>query len=235
MTARVFQVGIALALLGETLLLLVSVQGKRWTRFLPGRSIREADHAADPSDGMRVQFEIHRGRGRWRRLDVRPLHPAERNWFLQSWRRVQVRFAAAPDRAIDDADRLVTKVMEQRGYPTHRFGRRRGSPAPKFALVMKGFQAAHAIWLASERGDATPEDLRQAMAHYRSLFEQLMDLPESRPVIANSWSDVSRRAAESPPRLTGIQGALPNVSTNGGVASEQVQVPAQMRGERPPA
>src|SRR5919197_6012239 len=117
MTARVFQVGIALALLGETLLLLVSVQGKRWTRFLRGRSVREADHAADPSDGMRVRFEIRRGRGRWRRLDVRSLHPAERNWFLQSWRRVQVRFAAAPHPAIDDADRLGPKGKGERGDP----------------------------------------------------------------------------------------------------------------------
>jgi len=40
--------------------------------------------------------------------------------------------------------------------------------------VVQNYRAAHGIALANGQGQATTEDLRQAMVHYRSLFEDLL-------------------------------------------------------------
>jgi hypothetical protein len=40
--------------------------------------------------------------------------------------------------------------------------------------VVENYRAAHGVWAANERGEATTEDLRQSLVHYRSLFEELL-------------------------------------------------------------
>jgi hypothetical protein len=44
--------------------------------------------------------------------------------------------------------------------------------------VVDNYRAAHAISMASDHGQASTEDLRQAMVHYRSLFEELLEVNE---------------------------------------------------------
>jgi hypothetical protein len=41
--------------------------------------------------------------------------------------------------------------------------------------VVDDYRAAHAIAAANDRSEASTEDLRQALVHYRSLFEDLLE------------------------------------------------------------
>jgi hypothetical protein len=45
-------------------------------------------------------------------------------------------------------------------------------------LVLENYRAAHQSALLQTRGQASTEDLRQAMIHYRTLFEELVGEPE---------------------------------------------------------
>jgi hypothetical protein len=40
--------------------------------------------------------------------------------------------------------------------------------------MVENYRAAHDIALRHDRGDASTEDMRKAMVHYRSLFEELL-------------------------------------------------------------
>jgi len=42
-------------------------------------------------------------------------------------------------------------------------------------VVVQHYHAAHGIALRHKKGEATTEDLRQAMIHYRALFQELVD------------------------------------------------------------
>jgi hypothetical protein len=42
-------------------------------------------------------------------------------------------------------------------------------------VVVENYRAAHDIAVRHSRGQASTEDLRKAMVHYRSLFEELLE------------------------------------------------------------
>ncbi len=97
---------------------------------------------------------------------------------MQQWQLTQSRFVDSPGDAIGEADRLVQSVMRDRGYPVDDFEQRSADISVDHPDLVNDYRAAHAISLASQHGEATTEDLRQAMVHYRSLFDELL---ESRP------------------------------------------------------
>jgi hypothetical protein len=45
-------------------------------------------------------------------------------------------------------------------------------------LVLENYRTAHEIALRQAKGQSNTEDLRQAMIHYRTLFEELVGEPE---------------------------------------------------------
>jgi hypothetical protein len=108
-------------------------------------------------------------------LDIRPLEPSAVDRYRTSWRQTQTRFVDYPGDAIRDADSLVAEVMRERGYPVEDFEQRAQDLSVDHPEVVQNYRAAHAISLANEHGEATTEDLRQAMVHYRSLFDELLE------------------------------------------------------------
>jgi hypothetical protein len=112
-------------------------------------------------------------------LRIRPLPPGDRARFIESWARVQARFVDSPGGAITDADQLLGDVMSTRGYPVSDFGQRAADLSVDHPLVLENYRAAHETALRQSRGQANTEDLRQAMIHYRSLFEELVGEPEA--------------------------------------------------------
>jgi hypothetical protein len=107
-------------------------------------------------------------------LDIRPLAPEARDRYSASWLQVQGRFVDAPGVAVTEADRLVSAVMRDRGYPMDDFDQRSSDISVDFPHVVDDYRAAHAISMANDHGKATTEDLRQAFVHYRSLFDELL-------------------------------------------------------------
>jgi hypothetical protein len=136
----------------------------------------EYDRAVlDTGDERRAERELVRREERVESLELQPLRPEQRVRFEEMWRRVQTRFVDSPSAAIADADGLVTEVMQAQGYPIGDFDQRAADISVDHPAVVENYRAARAISQRNRRGEASTEDLRQAMVHYRSLFEDLLD------------------------------------------------------------
>jgi hypothetical protein len=112
-------------------------------------------------------------------MHIRPLAPGDRARFIESWARVQARFVDSPGSALTDADQLLGDVMSTRGYPVGDFEHRAADLSVDHPLVLENYRAGHQTALLQMRGQASTEDLRQAMIHYRTLFEELVGEPET--------------------------------------------------------
>jgi len=105
---------------------------------------------------------------------LKPLTPEDADAFSALWRRVQARFVDEPRTAAVEADRLIEDVMRARGYPVEDPSRRLDDLSVDHAHVVNHYRAGREIVTRHERGDATTEDLRQAMVHFRALFDELV-------------------------------------------------------------
>ncbi len=111
-------------------------------------------------------------------LHIRPLGPGDRARFVESWCRVQARFVDSPGGAVTEADQLLGDVMSTRGYPVSDFEQRAADISVDYPSVLENYCFAHEIALRRTRGQASTEELRQAMIHYRTLFDELAAEPE---------------------------------------------------------
>jgi len=146
---------------------------------------------AEKGDTRKAEDELTDRQKRVSKLEIRPLAADERRRFNDEWRAVQARFVDDPSTAVGDADALVGRVMEARGYPVGDFEQRAADVSVDHPTVLEHYRAAHAVALRHAQGQASTEDLRQAMVNYRALFAELLEEPrtvETRP-------DTSPRAA----------------------------------------
>jgi hypothetical protein len=148
---------------------------RRETGHLRDRFGSEYDRAVEERGGRRdAERELSRREQRVEKLHLREIEPDQRAAFAEAWRSTQTRFVDDPVKAIDEADTLVQRVMDKRGYPMSNFEQQAADISVDHPEVVSNYRAAHAIAKSSERGEATTEDLRQAMVHYRSLFSELL-------------------------------------------------------------
>lgn len=106
---------------------------------------------------------------------IRPLSEADKSSFTVRWNEVQSQFVDDPRGAVTVADSLVTEVMQARGYPIGEFEQRAADISVDYPSVVENYRAAHGIALRHSVGQASTEDLRQAMVHYRTLFQELLE------------------------------------------------------------
>jgi len=120
------------------------------------------------------------------KLDIRPLAPQERDAAITEWREVKAVFVDSPVEAVHHADRLLGSIMNARGYPMADFDRRYEDLTVDHGEVARHYRDGHEITLRHERGQASTEDLRQAMIHFEALFDDLVNDvahdDESKPV-----------------------------------------------------
>jgi hypothetical protein len=109
-------------------------------------------------------------------LNIRDLDPMERERFSKRWESVQSRFVDSPKGAVTEADDLVFSLMKTRGYPVSDFDQRAADISVVHPRVVENYRSAHEIALRVGKDAATTEDLRTAMIHYRSLFEELVQV-----------------------------------------------------------
>jgi hypothetical protein len=126
-------------------------------------------------------------------LDIRPLSAAARRNYEASWTDTQAKFVDSPGQAIREADALIILAMRDRGYPVDDFEQRSSDISVDHPGVVENYRAAHAVSMANERGEATTEDLRRAMVHYRQLFGELLESPSDSP----GAEDVAEHEAHS--------------------------------------
>jgi len=156
------------------------VMSRQRRERLRGRFGPEYDRAVSEHGSRRGgEAELARREEQRKRLDIVPLSPEARERYFESWRDVQTRFVDEPSRSVTEADRLVTDVMRERGYPMDEFDQRVADISVDHPEVVEHYRAAHSIHLANEGGEASTEDLRQAVVHYRALFNDLRETRES--------------------------------------------------------
>lgn len=166
-----------IVVLAIVVLILVSRRAKSARiakRFGPEyeRTVRET------GDRAAAEKELAEREERVRKFHIEELPAGARQRYTEEWRTVQTRFVDEPRRAVGQADELVTNVMRDRGYPMEDFEQRAADISPDHPDVVQNYRAAHEIVGRSETGEASTEDLRQAMVHYRSLFNDLLGTNE---------------------------------------------------------
>jgi hypothetical protein len=158
----------------------------RRTRTLQQRFGPEYDRTLDRADGRReAEADLAARAKRRDELDIRPLPAASRDRYLEQWQHVQARFVDDPRGAVQDADTLIQSVMRERGYPVDDFEQRAADISVDHPQVVENYRNGHR--LAS--GDT--EAQRQAMVHYRALFDELVDETSDRELSRDDTAAVA--------------------------------------------
>ncbi len=134
---------------------------------------------SDRGDQRAAEKELAERERKREQLDIVPLTPEARENYAGEWQDVQTRFVDDPANAVKDADRLVTDVMRDRGYPMDDFDQRAADISVDHPHVVENYRAAHEIDLQQQNGGAGTEDLRRAFVHYRALFDELLETRET--------------------------------------------------------
>jgi hypothetical protein len=129
-------------------------------------------------DQRKAEAELAAREKRVRKLEIHGLVLDEQRRFENGWKQTQARFVDEPSAAVREADGLVKELMQSRGYPMGDFEQRAADISVDHPNVVTNYRAAHDIAARNNSGKATTEDLRQAMVHYRSLFEELLETAE---------------------------------------------------------
>jgi hypothetical protein len=147
-------------------------------RFGPeyGRTVKEL------GGRTKAESDLKERENRVARLNIAPLASAESVRFTQAWNNLQSRFVDNPRGAVAEADHLVTELMQKRGYPMGDFERRADDISVEYPGIVAAYRAAHVIAERDKRGEADTEELRQAVVHYRTLFDKLLEVEEVKAV-----------------------------------------------------
>jgi hypothetical protein len=147
-------------------------------RALQRRFGPEYDRAVAESDSRRAaEQELRDRERRHAELELRELDPESRERYAAAWEEIQARFLDEPAKAVAEADELVTRLVAERGYPTGDYDEQVAHLSVEHARTLGHYRDAHEISELSARGEATTEQLRQALVHYRALFSELLGTP----------------------------------------------------------
>jgi hypothetical protein len=119
-------------------------------------------------------------------LEIVPLTPADAVRFTQAWSALQGRFIDNPKGVVLEADHLVRELMAKRGYPIGDFEHRAADISVDHPGVVATYRAAQAIAARAERGEADTEELRKAVVHHRTLFDELLGVAADKAPIARA-------------------------------------------------
>jgi len=160
---------------------------ERRTRTLRDRFGPEYDRALEGSESKRsAESELAARADRRDKLEITPLSPGARERYVAEWERVQARFVDDPEGAVREADVLIQSVMSERGYPMDDFDQRAADISVDHPRVVENYREGNRLARANALGDGTTEDLRQAMQHYRALFDELLEAASDEPVSRES-------------------------------------------------
>jgi hypothetical protein len=132
------------------------------------RVVGDADSRTEGERELRERERRHA------ELELKPLSTESKAKYSVAWEEVQIQFVDAPEQAVSTADELVTRLIAERGYPTGDYDEQVATLSVEHARTLGHYRDAHAISERSKGGEATTEDLRQALVHYRALFADLL-------------------------------------------------------------
>jgi hypothetical protein len=172
----------AIVVLALLALVVKSRRQKHGTQRLQTKFGSEYSTTVVPVGRKKGEAELAKREERVAGFDLHPLTAAEAERFGALWTATQARFVDDPGGAIADADRLLGEVMQARGYPVGDFEQRAADLSVDHAEFVANYRAAHTQALKHSRGESSTEDLRQAMVHYRWLFNDVVGEAQPLPV-----------------------------------------------------
>ncbi len=176
MNDTVALVVVALVVLVVVVLLVFLAARKKKSDGLRQQFGPEYDRSVEESGKRRdAERDLQQRTERRNTLDIRSLEPQRRDRFAAEWRTTQEDFVDRPGEAVRSANALVERVMQEVGYPVGDFEQMSRDLSVDHAQVMSEYRSAHDLSELNDREQATTEQQRQAMVHYRSLFTELLD------------------------------------------------------------
>lgn len=130
-------------------------------------------------DPRRAEAVLAEREKRVEKFSIRHLPAADRERYASEWAAVQRRFVDDPAMAVMEADSLVTALMAARGYPMTDFEQSAANISVHYPRVVQNYRSARQIVVRHGKGQATTEEMRQAMVFYRSLFDELLEAPKT--------------------------------------------------------
>ena len=139
----------------------------------------------DLGSRAKAESELKTRERRVDKLNITALTAAEAARFSSSWNTLQGRFVDNPQSVVIQADQLVRELMLKRGYPMETFEHRAADISVDHPAVVHHYRAAQALMVLSESGKANTEELRQAVVHYRALFDELLEVQDNTAAAAS--------------------------------------------------
>jgi hypothetical protein len=154
----------------------MAMRSKKRTNQLQSQFGPEYDRTIESADSRRkAESDLAARQERREQLDIRPLSSAARERYATQWQTVQAQFVDNPTGAVASADTLIQSVMGDRGYPVDDFEGRAADVSVDHPHVVENYREGHRLADQSANGNGSTEGLRQAMRHYRALFDELVE------------------------------------------------------------
>jgi FtsZ-interacting cell division protein ZipA len=177
-----WQVVVIIVAVLVALIVVWSMARRRRTQRLTEQYGPEDQRAVESAGDQRAaERELDARRERVQGYEIRALSSDERDRYSASWKETQAHFVDDPSGAISQADVLVQEVMQARGYPMVDFEQRAADISVDHPHVVEEYRAAHDVAERHATGSVETEELRQAMVHYRTLFEDLLETDDEAP------------------------------------------------------
>lgn len=162
-------------------LIVLAVAVVAWLVMQKQRSLKlkqrfgpEYDRAVSEFGTTKAEAELLKREQRVAGLNIIPITAVDAARFSNAWSVLQSRFVDNPKGVVAEADALVRELMLKRGYPMGDFDVRAADISVDHPNVVKNYRAAQAIAVRDARGEADTEELRKAVVHYRTLFDELL-------------------------------------------------------------
>ena len=176
--------------LGVVALLIVVGLVARGSRRARSEALRdkfgnEYDHAVSEHGSRKLaERNLIERAEQVKKYDIVPLQARDVERFRADWQKVETRFLERPTTAVVEADELIADIMRTRGYPMGDFDRHAADLSVTHPRIIDHYRAGHQA-ITGAPGSASTEDLRQAMLHYRALFDELIDDRIGNDVVVN--------------------------------------------------
>lgn len=168
----------------------------------------EYDRAvADTGNRTEAEKELRERERRHAELRLTELSPESQQQYRAAWEEVQIQFVDNPSDAVGTADELVTRLITERGYPTAEYDERLADLSVEHANTLQHYRDAHEISERNAAGQASTEDLRLALVHYRALFADLLGADPVSTTPGTTTSDPDDAPAPASRRATGTDAA----------------------------
>ncbi|MEU6081029.1 hypothetical protein [Streptomyces sp. NPDC047108] len=136
----------------------------------------EYDRTVEQRDGdtKAAHKELSERLRRYGNLSMRPLPEEERVQYVAQWAGVQEQFVDSPAASVAEADRLLGRLIRDRGFAADAYDEQIDALSVHHARHLSGYRRLHAVASRAGDGRADTEEMREALVGARDLFEAMV-------------------------------------------------------------